>query len=45
MTPRLYLPHSAYAHGSLSWRILQGVVALVCCASIGAGVACLSFIR
>lgn len=43
--PRLYLPDShdaARGFLSLSWRMLQGVVALACCASFGAGVACLA---
>lgn len=45
--PGLYLPDAAHAAPgflSLSWRMLQGVVALACCASFGAGVACLALV-
>lgn len=45
--PRLYLPDAAHAARgflTLSWRMLQGVVALGCCSLFGAGVACLALV-
>ena len=46
MTARPYIPRSRPLHAvaSLAWRTVQGVAALACCASFGAGVASLSFI-